>query len=649
VTNPAALELTRHPGAPTSPRAIGTQLRSLPPWLWIVSIALQVCSAAALTSYTFFLQDDFIFIAQARTMPFGIGYLRDGLFQHFSPVSRLLDKLLVVAAPGSWAFAHALQLGMYAAVLAAFVLVVQVVIGNSWTAFVMSILFGQSLFLMRMLNWWTASANIMPATLGLLFAIAGYLLWRRAHAWWWLALSLFGLLLALLDYETGMLIPVFLLLIFMVLEEQFSPRAWMTGLWRERSAWVGYGVLELLALANYLFYYYQPMPQPSVSQLAHFLEIGLFEAFIPALLGIKHPELALGRQPVVIVGAILIVGAGVAVVLYQRPRAWRCLAGFIVAFLLSMVSLGLNRIRLEGLSVANELYYQQSAQVMFFVFAALALSSAAPRTRRLPVVGLGRRGPLQNRGGLVATLIVALLAVYGAFYVDSVQVMVDNSPLPGFTRAYADAFTAGVAEVRHRTGHDPSLIDWYVPWGVLASAFFPFNLYDYFTLVLDKRVPINQPGASYVLDSQGRPREVHLVRPSIGELAMARQTGLDGSTIGPARGPRGAACLPNHGGVSRISIPLSASLTSTGPGGDPPYAIRLTVRTPVRTAILLLLEHGGVIAAGAATPQRFGPGRVTEVVPLTVGTAISKVILQLPAGSCVYSLKVGALAFTQRA
>jgi hypothetical protein len=286
---------------------------------------------------------------------------------------------------------------------------------------------------------------------------------------------------------------------------------------------------------------------------------------------------------------------------------------------------------------------------MFFVFAALALSPAAPSTRRLPALRFVRRRRLPNPRGLVTAMIVTLLAVYGAAYLASVRVMVDNSPLPKLTRAYADAFTAGVAELRNRTGHDPSLIDWYVPWGVTASAFFPFNLYEYFELVLDQHVPINQPGASYVLDPQGRPRVVHLVRPAIGELAKARHTGIDGSPLGPARGPRGTACLPAHGGVSRIMIPLPAGVTSTAPEGGPPYAVRLAVQTPGRTEIPLLLEHGGDIEIGAITSQLFGPGKVTEIVPLTVATPIERVILQLPAGSCVDSLKVGALAFTQPA
>ena len=94
-----------------------------------MSIVLQVGIAAALTSYTYFFYDDWFFIAQARRVPFGIHYLRMGLFEHFSPVSRLLDKLLVYGSTVSFTLAHSLELLLYAAAIAAFVFVVRTILG----------------------------------------------------------------------------------------------------------------------------------------------------------------------------------------------------------------------------------------------------------------------------------------------------------------------------------------------------------------------------------------------------------------------------------------------------------------------------------------------------------------------------------------
>jgi len=52
-----------------------------------VSVLLQVAVAAALTSYSFFFVDDFLFMGQARSQPFDLTYLRETLFEHFSPIA----------------------------------------------------------------------------------------------------------------------------------------------------------------------------------------------------------------------------------------------------------------------------------------------------------------------------------------------------------------------------------------------------------------------------------------------------------------------------------------------------------------------------------------------------------------------------------
>ena len=161
-----------------------------------------------------------------------------------------------------------------------------------------------------------------------------------------------------------------------------------------------------------------------------------------------------------------------------------------------------------------------------------------------------------------------------------------------------------------------------------------------------ENVPINRPGAGYLLDQNGRPREVHLIHPSIGELARATRSTVAGVSRGSAGDSDAVACVPRRGGVSRLTIPLSDALTSFVSPASPPYVVRMTVRTPFATSIPLLLQNPGGSALGANMPQIFGPGTVTETVPLTLSAAIYNVVLQLPAGSCVYRLEVGQLAFS---
>ena len=233
--------------------------RRPPGWLWVASLVAQVVSAALCTGYTFFFVDDFLFMGQARMQPFGVSYLRERLFEHFSPISRLLDTLLVVVSPGSFTLAHGLELAMYAAVLVAFAFVVGAILGNTWATFAFTVAFGQSVFLMRLLNWWTATANILPATVFMLLALGCYLRWRERRSRALLAASLAAYALSLLDYETAILFPAYLALItFGVLEWRSGPRGWLATLWRERWAWIGYVGLAAAELVNYYLYYYSP-------------------------------------------------------------------------------------------------------------------------------------------------------------------------------------------------------------------------------------------------------------------------------------------------------------------------------------------------------------------------------------------------------
>src|SRR5690349_3191077 len=97
-----------HADAPRPQRGVGP-----PMWLWVLSFAIQAGLAALLTRFTYFFIDDFIFLREARTEAFGVHYLRQPLFEHFSPVTRALDKVLIHVAAGNFAVAHAVQIAIY--------------------------------------------------------------------------------------------------------------------------------------------------------------------------------------------------------------------------------------------------------------------------------------------------------------------------------------------------------------------------------------------------------------------------------------------------------------------------------------------------------------------------------------------------------
>jgi hypothetical protein len=631
------------PARSRSPSAgsAGATWRSPPAWLWVVSFVLQTASAAALTSYTYFFIDDFIFLRQAQIERFGPGYLRSGLFEHFSPISRLLDKVLVTVDPAGFGFAHALQLAMYLAAVLAFALALRTILGNSWLAFALTLLFGQSVFLVHILNWWTATANILPCTVFSLLAIVGYLRWRETRSRWWLAASVAAFGGSLLDYETGMLFPIYLgVLVLLVLEDDLHPRNWIAVLWRERAAWACYGVLEIVALWNYYTNYYQPMPHPSIGKLVHFLELGLFEAFLPALVGIADPEAAISHHAVVIVLADLLVAFAIAATVYRRPRAWRCVVAFLIAFVVTLAPVGLNRIQQFGLGYAQQLYYHQAAQFMFLLLAAFALGARSPpRANRGLGIGWLRRRPLLA-GGLAAAAI-ALYAVLGA---TSLHAIARASWEPRRAHVYLNTFRRSVRTARARSGQEPVLIDHQVPDDVIPPQFAPFNAYDQFFRLIDGHIRIDDAGPpAYVVDATGRLLPVRFAADAPGVLTRASASATDGSgaAAAGAGGAPGAACTPASRPTSRLRIPLSAPLGLARQANDLPYAARLTVRMPHGASVPVLVSGPAGTTVDSGFAHTLSGGRDSAFVPLTVRTSAQALAFDLPAGTCVTSLVLG--------
>src|SRR6478752_4276338 len=66
---------------------------------FVVAFAGCVLVVAYLIKDVFLFSDDYVFFGQAAELPFGISYLGADLFGHFSPVSRLVDWLLVGVVP----------------------------------------------------------------------------------------------------------------------------------------------------------------------------------------------------------------------------------------------------------------------------------------------------------------------------------------------------------------------------------------------------------------------------------------------------------------------------------------------------------------------------------------------------------------------
>jgi hypothetical protein len=623
-------------------------LRRPPIWLWSVSVGVQVVIAALLTSYTYFFFDDFLFLQQARVQHFGLSYLREPLFEHFSPVSRVLDTALVHIAPGSFALAHGVQLAIYALAIVAFAVVAVTALGNRWTAFALTGIFGQSIFLMRMLHWWTATANTLPATVFMLIALAGYLRWRLAGSRLWLIASIISYALALADYETAILFPVYLgLIAFPVLEDRFNPRAWLSRLWAERWAWLCYVALAIAGLYNYYEYYYASTPRPPFHELLHFLWIALFESFVPALFGIKDPEASLSSHAGVIVATIVLAVAVIAVTLYFRPRAWRCVAAFAIVFLITMVPIGLNRVGVYGVGTGQELDYQQSVQFMFLVLAAFALSPRWGGQRGLSDGAHRRLATMRPSPAIVAIACAVVIAGYGVLYVTSVHAMSKAAWEPRLARNYIDAFRAGVGRVKAQTGSEPNLIDHEVPENIQFSSFAPYNHYDQFFGMFDANLRIDQVSRrSYFVTNNGALLPVEFVTRTSGVLDSASVSNPDGSNVVPATRSATSACTPAGAAEMRLHVRLPSPQTTVPTSSGLPYALRVFYRVPARVGINILLGDAGNLIVDDGFPHIWGPGDGGEIAPLTLKTAFDEIALELPGGTCVTSLAFGQFSLT---
>lgn len=618
-----------------------------PTWLWPVSIALQVGAAIWLTSSTYFYQDDFLFLEQARTQPFNLSYLREGLFEHFSPVSRLLDSLLALTTPPSFELARALQMFFFAGTLAAFGWVMATILGHRWSAVVLTVLFGQSLVLMSLLMWWTATANLLPSICFELLAIGFYLRWRRSASAWQLAASLLAFAVALLDYEDAMLLPIYLLLIrLVILGDRLTPLAWARGLWKEKWAWMSYGVLDVAALINFLTGYYFHVARPTLAQMGRFLELGLFESFMPALLGLKDPELPLTNHVGVVVAADVIVVIVIGLTVWRRPRTWRCAAVFVLAFLVAMVPLGLNRITLFGVGLAQDLQYQQSVQFMFWILVAFAMTSSGRMARSRMRQKRGRP-PLPVKVWAAATLLV--VATYSVAYVSSVGALAESNPDASLSSVYVNGFLNAASRMRAASGQNVDVLDLTVPFNVLSSAFFPYTRYDMFFALVDPGVRIDQPaGEVFSLSTSGRLVSESFQEITSGALSKADVLSSDGSTRAPSENVGSAeACVPSGPGVFRLVVPLSRPVNLSA-NGAPLYGVLVRYVDPVASSVTVRLTDPEGTILDAAVPHQWEAGGGGDLFPLLAPEVrqLDGLAFDLVGGSCVTGVSFGEFVAT---
>jgi hypothetical protein len=449
-------------------------------------VCVSLASAAWFTRSFYYFQDDFIFIRQAQMSRLSLTYLRAPLFQHFSPVSRLADYVLVHWFQSSVAAAHIIVLVLLAASVLAFSWTIAEIVGHHWCRHLLTLTFGESLALLHLLGWWTATVNILPATLFGLLTIAAFLRYRRVGNRRWIVISLSTFGLSLCTHEQSWLVVGYLILFdLLVLAPHGSLRKALVRLWREGWIWLGYGLLTALAMINYFIFYYAPVkPKPTINELIRFVGIQFTQSFAASATGLR-PLTTGWTNTAAIVFDSLLLAVIVMVSIYRRPSAWRVWIVFAVGFLANSFIIGANRVGYFGVDLGQQLYYVQAPAYLFLLCVGAAFSldpSGAPYVLRPEVPARPRvpahlRRPSQRvRIGVVAACLLAV-GLYEVAFVSSATTMNVrdlSSSESAASRVYFTRLLGQMDAVRSRGGR-VAVLDTDVPPLILSSVFTPWN------------------------------------------------------------------------------------------------------------------------------------------------------------------------------
>ena len=413
---------------------------------------------------TWFAVDDFILLGEAHEEPIGLEYLRRPVFEHFSPILRLAND--VVVGPLSANHAAALAIGLLitaGGVIGMHRLTLRLSRSAPW-ALTLSALYGTSLLLTTSLRWWTASVH---GHLAAALSIACMLWFCRYTASRRLldgVVSIAFLGAALLTHEKALLLVGCIGLLWLTaFQDRYRPAELWSALREDIWLWASYLVLTAAAMANFLASYYQAHERAPLLELVTFARRSVFSTFLPATFGVRFPDvggsLGLTVPVVAAIGLTLAVYASVRV----SRRAWRGWTFLLVTFAVNLWVLGSARLSVFGDGIYRSLLWQQELAFLFPIGLAIVVrwtrSTAAPaRTRR-------------SRRGLSIVMLSALVA-YTAFSARSAAVLEAEFDMG----SHAQTFLANLRSDVSRLPDDAVLLDRPLPPDFAPSWMFPYNL-----------------------------------------------------------------------------------------------------------------------------------------------------------------------------
>jgi hypothetical protein len=417
----------------------------------------------------FLFWDDFVFLGQAKDADLDRDYLTEPLFNHFSPVTRVVNWVAaghVAAHP--W-LVRVIVCTLVVATVLTSVWWLVVVFGRTWPALAGAVLLAPSLTLIQLGNWWTAAGNILPAMVGFGVAFASFVLVVRGRSRWWAVPCLLGAGLGVLDYELPMLLFGYLGLWLVLFRDRVTADSLLQVL--RRVWWVYAGLVAICgaAIVNYRLNYYEQVERPGLVDLVHAMLRSLVHTLVPTLVGFHDPRTGWFSALSLLVGWVVLV-AVVGWLLVRRRQAWRGLLFAAAGWALPTAALAVNRVSLFGVGVVDNAIYYYLPTALFVVGLLEAYRGPARGPGRPVPVGVLRVG--------VPALAVVVVAAYAWSVGPTQRYQLPSGAGPEFVEQARDSAS--------RIDGSFSVVNGDVPWSVVPQDFQPFNRAD---VVLGLTVP----------------------------------------------------------------------------------------------------------------------------------------------------------------
>jgi hypothetical protein len=618
---PVDLELEARPGldAPqTASPSTSTTGQPLARGAYVgvaVVALLQAMVIGWYASKSWFFVDDFLFLRQGKDSPLSLDYLRLALFEHFSPVHRLYDWLFVRVGEPNWTLAAVVLVALTVACTLAFAYLLTGVTRRTSMIVGATAVYALSLFFVRTSPWWTAGMHLMSVTLFSMLTLGGYIRWHERRRRRSLVLSVVALALALMTHEDALLlIGVLAALRLFVLSPHPRTvreiyRAFRDDLW----AWASYVLLTGLAAANFVLNYWAKQPRPTPGQFVRYLWMATGEGFFSTLFLVKVPEARVFSDAATGVVATLAGCLVIGFTFLVRRGAWRPWAFFLLAFMATVVPLGLSRVAMFGATIGRDPVYQLAPAFLFLVSFAAAMEgpSREPWSQQLAAWM-----PKRRAWRIALTAVVCLL--FGAAFLRGAHDF-QGTAQADTTRHYFTNLRHDVAAAQ-AAGQDPQLYNPIVPPSVVPQWLIPYD-----RLAINLMVP----------DLSRRPLHPRYVVADDGHLTRVRTEKLAGGPIPTATA--GASSWEATGGGACYS-PVGAAGPLMVESPTPVSGDRLVVRVVGRFGQEAALT---VNADGRDIPVTVVNGRGLAYLGTT---SVSRLSIALPATQgCVAAVTVEEL------